>query len=148
TIPLTDANFLLLIGWNVARSLVVLLVALVLARLLRGYLLREGVRRHMNVNAVALISNLLRVGLIILAIVLILPSFGVDWTTLAALAGAVGIALSLAFQDLLRNFIAGIYILVERPFTLGDKITVQTAPEQITGTVQSIELRISTIRTE
>jgi small-conductance mechanosensitive channel len=87
------------------------------------------------------------VGLVVLASLFILPLFGVDWTALAAVAGAVGLAISLSFQDLFRNFIAGIYILGERPFTLGDRITVQTTPA-ITGTVESIELRITTMRSE
>jgi small conductance mechanosensitive channel len=146
TIPFTDRE-ILVVALNILRALVIVLVALLVSRSIRGYLLRIGTRRRMNVNAIALISNLIRVGLIVLAVVLILPSFGVDWTTLATVAGAVGLAVSLAFQDLLRNFIAGIYILVERPFTLGDKVTLQSNPE-ITGTVQSIELRITTIRSE
>ena len=109
--------------------------------------MRQGMRKRMNVNVAALGGNLLRSACSPCAIVIILPIFGVDWTALVTLVGAVGLAVSLAFQDLLRNFIAGIYILIERPFNLGDKITVQTSPE-ITGTVQSIELRITTVRTE
>ena len=128
------------------RAFVILLVAWLLARFLRGRLLQLGARRRMNVNVAALIANLIQVGLIVLAILTILPSFGVDWTTLVAVVGTAGLAVSLAFQDLLRNFIAGIYILIERPFTLGDDITIQTAPE-IRGTVQSIEMRVTTIRT-
>jgi small-conductance mechanosensitive channel len=126
---------------------VILLVAWLLARFLRGRLLQLGARRRMNVNVAALIANLVQVGLVVLAIVIILPSFGVDWTTLAAVVGTAALAVSLAFQDLLRNFIAGIYILIERPFTLGDEITIQTGPE-IRGTVQTIAMRVTTIRTE
>lgn len=146
TLPL-DNHELLLLGWALIRALLILLVALIGGRLLRVYLLRLGMRKRMNVNVAALGGNLAQVGLITLAIVIILPIFGVDWTALVTLVGAVGLAVSLAFQDLLRNFIAGIYILIERPFTIGDKITVQASPE-IVGTVQSIELRISTLRTE
>jgi small conductance mechanosensitive channel len=142
-----DNHDLLLLGWAAIRALIILLVALVAGRLLRTYLMRQGMRKRMNVNVAALGGNLAQVGLLALAIVIILPIFGVDWTALVTLVGAVGLAVSLAFQDLLRNFIAGIYILIERPFNLGDKITVQTSPE-ITGTVQSIELRITTVRTE
>jgi small-conductance mechanosensitive channel len=129
------------------RAFVILLVAWLLAHFLRGRLLQMGARRRMNVNVAALIANLIQVGLIVLAILVILPSFGVDWTTLAAVAGVAGLAVSLAFQDLLRNFIAGIYILIERPFTLGDDITIQSGPE-IRGTVQTIAMRVTTIRTE
>jgi small-conductance mechanosensitive channel len=142
-----DNRELLLLGWALIRALIILLVALIAGRLLRSYILRLGMRKRMNVNIAALGGNLLQVGLILLAIILILPIFGVDWAALVTLLGAVGLAVSLAFQDLLRNFIAGIYILVERPFTIGDEITVQTSPA-ITGTVQSMEMRITTLRAE
>ena len=129
------------------RAFVILLIAWLLARFLRGRVLQMGARRRMNVNVAALFANLIQVGLIGLAILIILPSFGVEWTTLAAVVGTAALAVSLAFQDLLRNFIAGIYILIERPFTLGDDITIQTAPEY-RGTVQTIAMRVTTIRNE
>lgn len=142
-----DNHELLLIGWAIIRALLILLVALIGGRLLRRYLVRQGTRKRMDINIAALIGNLVQVGLLVLAIVIILPIFGVDWTALVTLVGAVGLAVSLAFQDLLRNYIAGIYILIERPFNLGDRITVQSSPE-IVGTVQSIAMRITTVRTD
>jgi small-conductance mechanosensitive channel len=141
---ITDREWLDLLI-NVGRAALLLLGALLLARFLRGRVLQLGVRRRMNVNVAALIANLIQVGLIILAILVILPTFGIAWTTLAAVFGAAGLAVSLAFQDLLRNFIAGIYILIERPFALGDEITVQSSPP-INGIVQTIEMRITTLR--
>ena len=132
---------------NGGRALMILLVAWLIALVARRSIRQAGTRRKINVNTIALLHTLSRVGITVLAILLILPLFGVDWATLAAVAGAVGLAVSLAFQDLLRNFIAGVYILGERSFTLGDKITVQTSPA-ITGVVQSIELRITIMRTD
>jgi small-conductance mechanosensitive channel len=136
---------LLALAWLWSKVLVILLVALVAGRLLREYLLRLGTRKRVNVNIAALLGNLLQVGLVLLALVLILPMFGVDWTALLTVLGAVGLAVSLAFQDLLRNFIAGIYILIERPFTIGDEITVHTAPP-IEGTVQTLQMRIAILQ--
>ena len=136
---------ILALAWLWSKTLVILLVALVAGRFIREYLLRLGARKRMNVNIAALFGNLIQVGLFLLAIVLILPMFGIDWTALLTVLGAVGLAVSLAFQDLLRNFIAGIYILVERPFTIGDEITVHTAPP-IEGTVQTLQMRIAILQ--
>jgi small-conductance mechanosensitive channel len=57
--------------------------------------------------------------------------------------GFLALALSLAFQDILKNFIAGIFLLLERPFRLGDEITV----DNNTGVVENIEMRTTTLRT-
>lgn len=136
---------LLVLAWLWIKALGLVLVALIAGRLIREYLLRLGARKRMNVNIAALLGNLIQVGLLLLAIVLILPMFGVDWTALLTVLGAVGLAISLAFQDLLRNFIAGIYILIERPFTIGDEITIHTTPP-IEGTVQTLQMRIAILQ--
>jgi small-conductance mechanosensitive channel len=57
--------------------------------------------------------------------------------------GFLALAFSLAFQDILKNFIAGIFLLLERPFRLGDEITVDNR----TGIVENIEMRATTLRT-
>src|SRR5439155_23779281 len=57
--------------------------------------------------------------------------------------GYLALAYSLAFQDILKNFIAGLFMLVERPFRLGDEITV----DNHTGIVENIEMRATTLRT-
>ena len=62
----------------------------------------------------------------------------------AALVGAAGLAISLSLQDLLKNVVAGIYILMEQPFRIGDRISVK----DVTGVVQGIELRTTLLRTD
>lgn len=57
--------------------------------------------------------------------------------------GFLALAFSLAFQDILKNFIAGMFLLLERPFRLGDEITV----DGHTGVVENIEMRTTTLRT-
>jgi small-conductance mechanosensitive channel len=57
--------------------------------------------------------------------------------------GFLALAVSLAFQDILKNFIAGLFMLLERPFRLGDEITV----DNHTGIVENIEMRATTLRT-
>src|ERR687893_213895 len=84
------------------------------------------------------------VALVVVGVVLMLPSFGVDWAGLLTLVGAAGLAISLSMQDLLKNVIAGIYILMEQPFRIGDRISVK----EVTGIVQGIELRTTLLCTE
>jgi small-conductance mechanosensitive channel len=135
-------NFMLTIG----RALAIFIIGLVLARMVRQWILRLGVNRRIAVNLSALLGNLVQILIIGLALVFILPSFGVDWTGILTVVGTVGLGLSLAFQDLLKNIIAGVYLLIERPFQIGDVITVERGTP-VTGTVQAIELRVTMLRT-
>ncbi|HMA33423.1 MAG TPA: mechanosensitive ion channel domain-containing protein [Chloroflexia bacterium] len=132
--------------FNLARAAAILIVGLVVARAVRAWVLRLGLTRRIAVNLAALLGNLAQVLISAFALILILPTFGVDWTGVLTLVGTVGLAVSLAFQDVLKNVIAGVYLLIERPFQIGDVITIERGAP-ITGTVQSIELRISTLRT-
>ncbi len=135
-----QTNFLL----NIVRAVLLLAVVLLLARFSKGLLLRLAKRGRISVNVAALLGNLVTIGVVLLGAVFILPIFGVEWNGLLTLVGAIGIAISFALQDVLRNFVSGIYMLIERPFKIGDVITVK----EVTGTVQSIELRTTLLRTE
>ena len=64
-------------------------------------------------------------------------------TSLLAGAGIVGLALSFSFQDIVTNFISGIFLAFKSPFQIGD--VVETTGFR--GTVEKVDLRISAIRT-
>jgi len=63
---------------------------------------------------------------------------------LATLIGAFGLAISLALHDTARNFVAGLYLLIERPLRMGDQIIIRS----FTGRVELIGLRTTTLRAE
>ncbi|MBE9076210.1 mechanosensitive ion channel family protein [Romeria aff. gracilis LEGE 07310] len=71
-----------------------------------------------------------------------LAVLGIEIAPLLAGAGIIGIAISLASQSLIKDFINGFLILLEDQFGLGDVITVN----QVTGLVENLNLRITQIR--
>jgi small conductance mechanosensitive channel len=79
-----------------------------------------------------------------IGLLMILPIFGLSATALVATLGVFGLAVSLAIQDLLKNAVAGIYLLIERPFRPGETIKVR----DFVGTVESVDLRTTTLRSE
>ena len=129
---------------NIGLALLIVLVALLLASLLKRWVVRLLTRTTSNTNVAVLLGNLVQVGIIIVGIVAALPVVGVQWASVAALVGAAGLAISLSLQDLLKNVVAGIYILMEQPFRIGDRISVK----DVTGVVQGIELRTTLLRTD
>ncbi|HEY5713984.1 MAG TPA: mechanosensitive ion channel family protein [Candidatus Gracilibacteria bacterium] len=79
-------------------------------------------------------------GMLVLGIAI---SFEIVNINLWALIGAMGIGLGFAFKDLLGNFIAGVVILTQKRFTIGDLVQVN----DVFGHVEDIDTRISVVRT-
>ena len=90
------------------------------------------------VNYANATSSFLLKAFLILAI---LGVFGIETTSLSALLAATGVAIGMAWSGLLSNFAAGIFLIILRPFKVGDVITAAG----ISGTVREIGLFATTI---
>ena len=84
-----------------------------------------------------------------MGVVLALDKLGVNIVPFVAGAGIAGIAIGFAAKDTLSNLIAGILLIIDRPFELGDRIEVWMAPKNTAswGDVIDIGLRATKIRT-
>ncbi len=89
------------------------------------------------------LGNIVGVLLNIALVISILGYFGVETTTFAALLAGAGIAIGAAWGGLLTNFAAGAFLVILRPYKVGDFITAGG----VTGTVQEIGLFVTTIQT-
>jgi small-conductance mechanosensitive channel len=101
----------------------------------------EGGLEHVR----TLLVRMARVVTAAVGAIILLNHFGVDVTALTAALGLGGLALTLAAQDTIADMIAGIIILVDRPFRIGDRIEIQSAGTW--GDVLDIGLRTTRIRT-
>ncbi|MBI4259391.1 MAG: mechanosensitive ion channel family protein [Actinobacteria bacterium] len=88
------------------------------------------------------------VGVVIwtMALLLVLDQFGVNLAPLLAGAGIVGVALGFGAQSLVRDFLSGFFILLENQFGVGDIVQALTSAGQVTGKVEALTLRITSIR--
>jgi small-conductance mechanosensitive channel len=84
-------------------------------------------------------------GYVILAlgVLVALQPLGVNATTLAVFGGAIGIGVGFGLQDVVKNFVAGLIILIERPIQVGDSIELG----DVTGDVTEIRGRATVVRT-
>ena len=125
------------------EGILLLLLGLVIASLVRRTLRNQLKRPHIDPQVALLISRIAYLAVVLLGVI----AFFTRWFGSPALVfggfGFLALAFSLAFQDILKNFIAGIFMLLERPFRLGDEITV----DNHTGIVENIEMRATTLRT-
>src|SRR5438477_7685992 len=124
---------------------VVVVIALVLARAVRTVTMGRLTRHRAQANATILLGNLAQLGVIILGVLIVLAiytqgAFGWILTSFSV----VGIVIGLSLQDILRNFFAGVWVLVERPFRIGDAIDVSG----YTGVVEEMTFRTTLLRTD
>ncbi len=85
--------------------------------------------------------SMIGVTLTLLLLLAVLSVFGVETTSFAGILAAAGVAIGMAWSGLLSNFAAGIFLMVLRPFKVGDMITAAG----ITGDVKEIGLFATTI---
>jgi len=90
----------------------------------------------------SILVTIMGVIILIIAILTILPEFGVNITTLIAAIGVGGLAIAFAAQNLVRDFITGFFILFEDQYRIGDWVTLAG----ISGTVEEVGLRRTILR--
>ena len=83
-----------------------------------------------------------RIGIIIIASLMVLEEFGVEIAPILAAAGIVGLAFGFGGQYLIRDIISGLFIILENQYRVGDVVSFDNA----SGTVQEISLRKTTLR--
>ncbi|MCA9838966.1 MAG: mechanosensitive ion channel family protein [Trueperaceae bacterium] len=112
---------------------------LVVNRVFASYLSKRG----LDPSLIQLFVNISSVVIITFAFTTVLAQFGINVFSIITALGVVGIAVGFAAQETLSNFIAGITLLVERPFRIGDWINTH---DRI-GKVQAINLRTTRLMT-
>ena len=125
-------------------ALLALIAAILVGRWFRRGAIRVLTKRRAHPNVVALLGTLSQVGTFVIGALVIMAiytqgSFGWILTSFSV----VGIVVGLSLQDILRNFFAGVWVLVERPFRIGDTVQV----DGHTGVVQEIGFRATLLRT-
>ncbi len=123
----------------------IVIFALVFAvgRVARRVVDRAAQRAHGDPQVRALVRNVGGAVIYFFAALSGLVTAGVPLAFLLTFGGLASLAIGLAFQDVLRNVLAGIWLLVERPFRIGDLITIS----EMAGVVQNITLRTTSLRT-
>jgi small conductance mechanosensitive channel len=126
-------------------ALIVAVAALLVARAVRSATMRVLARNRAQANVTILLGNLAQLGVIVLAALGILAIYTRDaFGWILTSFSVVGLVIGLSLQDILKNFFAGVWVLVERPFRIGDAIEVTG----YIGTVNEISFRTTQLRTE
>jgi len=102
-------------------------------------------RRRQRAEALgSVLRSVASVTIFVVATMLVLGELGVNLAPLIASAGIVGVALGFGAQNLVKDFIAGVFMLLEDQYGVGDRIDVG----EVSGTVEAVGLRTTTVRDE
>jgi len=136
-------QFILLLP-NLLIAILILVVTYFVARLTRRIMSNFMPRVSHSVTLNNLVVTMTYLAVLLIGIFFTLEVLSLDKTVTSLLAGVgiIGLALGFAFQDIAANFISGIIIALQRPFTVGD--VIQT--ESFFGTIESINLRTLDLR--
>lgn len=128
---------------NILLALVILLVGRVVVRWLVKLARKLMVRANVDPILINFISTIAKVVLLIFVIIAALDQLGVNTTSIIAVLGAVGLAVGLALKDSLQNFAAGVMLIINRPFRLGNFVEVAG----VSGIVEQISIFSTIMRT-
>ncbi len=140
-------QILLTVATDIGLKILAAIAFWVIGRWLIGIVLNISRRaleaQKLDPTILRYVGSIISVTLNILLVIGILGYFGIQTTSFAALIATAGVAIGAAWAGLLSNFAAGVFVIVLRPFKVGDYITAAG----ITGTVKEIGLFSSTLYT-
>jgi small conductance mechanosensitive channel len=128
---------------NLLASLALFFGSLFIARLISRGIKKAMLARRTDPEITQVVDMLARWAIVILGMSAALGQIGFNLTAFLAGVGIVGFTVGFALQDVSKNFVAGLLLLLQQPFELGHTIEVSG----YTGTVLKIDLRATEMRT-
>lgn len=126
------------LGTRVLLALIVLVIGLQLIRMIRKLVKKSLIRGNADKGVIQFIDSFLKASLYVVLGITIASGFGMDAASILALLGSAGVAIGLAIQGSLSNFVGGVLILLLKPFKVGDYIKEDVNNNE--GIVTEIEL--------
>lgn len=123
-------------GWLVIQAILIYVIGIRVIGWVTRLMAKGMEKREMEPSLRTFLKSLVRNILMVLLIVTILSTVGVEATSFIAIIGAAGLAIGLSLQGTLQNFAGGVVILMLKPFKIGDFIEASGTM----GTVKSIQI--------
>jgi moderate conductance mechanosensitive channel len=105
----------------------------------------DNQRREQRANTIgSLLNSVVSVLVVVITVIYVLQNLNVNIAPLLTSVGILGVAIGFGAQQLIRDFLAGIFITIEDQYGIGDVIETS----EVVGTVESMGLRITRVRAE
>ena len=129
-------EYLVTYSMQILGAILILFIGLWIAQKASNMVAGLMQRHNIDITLTNFVSNVIKVLLIIMFLVIALGKIGISVTPFVAAIGAASLGAGLAMQGMLSNYGAGLAIIATRPFVVGDTIEVKG----VSGQVKTIEL--------
>ncbi|MEZ4503211.1 MAG: mechanosensitive ion channel [Dehalococcoidia bacterium] len=116
--------------------------ATIVAVLIRRVVMRALLRRHLNRGVAYAISRGVQYTVASLGVFVAVQLVGVDLSSLGLVFGLLSVGIGFGLQSITANFIAGLVLLIERPVTVGDRVSIGDTE----GQIEAIGIRSTLVR--
>jgi small-conductance mechanosensitive channel len=140
------ANQVIAVGWSALEAFVVYGFAWLVSRMIRRPVKRRLQPTELPENIQALLLSFFRVAMFLIATTFLFAIWGLTLSGFLAAVSISTIILALGFQSVLQSFLAGTFILLERPFGVGDRI--KFSGQDIEGVVTEIGMRTISLKND
>lgn len=116
--------------------IVYIVIGIIIYNIIKALIMRLNKTKYIDkkkMTIIALIKNIIKYLVMILVILSILNVYGVDTKGIVTSIGVVGIIIGLAIQDIVADFLAGILILFDNHYTIGDVVTIDGFTGEVVG---------------
>jgi len=127
------------LAFSLLVFLIFLLLALAVRKIVKSAVARMSTQGHVD----HIVAQLSYISVLAIGAVVALSFSGLNIGALVTSLGLAGFAVGFAVKDILGNFLAGILILIQRPFTVGDNIALAG----VEGRVESVRVRDTLVKT-
>lgn len=130
-------------AWVILRILKTVIRRLIKSVITKTYKTRNGVAKEKRADTLeSVFYSTAKIVIWIIAIMMIIPEFGINIGPILAAVGVVGLAFGFGAQYLIRDLIAGLFIILEDQYRKGDVIKIGN----VSGKVEDINLRKTILR--
>ena len=131
-------------GFQVIYAIIILIIGLIVGRWVANMIVRLCEARNLDITLSRFFGNVVRLTILGFVLIVVLGKFGITMTPFIAAIGAVAFGSSLAFAGLLSNYVAGLSIIITRPFVVNDTIRIQG----VSGVVEEVGLAATRLSNE
>lgn len=147
--PFIQAAIIILIALT-ANNIVGLIIGRIVRRAVRSHHYATRIEEEKRAQTITDVFRAVSIVIIwVVAIAAVLSAFGVNFAAVAASLGFLGVVIGLGAQTTIRDYVAGVFILIENQYRVGDVVTLSggtTGQLGTSGVVEEITLRITKLR--
>ncbi len=140
----TAVEFLVNYSFQIIAAIIILIIGTVLARWSSRLVTRLCEKNNLDVILTKFLGNTTKIIILAFVLIIALGKFGISIAPFIAAIGALAFGASFALQGPLSNYGAGLMIIMARPFTVGNTITIK----EFSGVVEDITLSYTALSTE